>query len=60
MPDEEPVATIEGDRGAAEIFEVWRDGRLIEYRVRFDGEEMTCSNLGEAYIVAGEKTGAHT
>jgi hypothetical protein len=56
----ESVAVIEGTKGAAQIFEVWDGGRLIEYQVRFGGEVTSCRNLGEAYIVAGEKAGAKT
>ena len=56
----ESVAVIEGTKGAAQIFEVWDSGRLIEYQVRFGDEVTSCRNLGEAYIVAGEKAGAKT
>ena len=56
----ESVAVIEGTRGTAQIFEVWDGGRLLEYRVRFGDEETVCRNIGEAYIVAGEKAGAKT
>jgi hypothetical protein len=59
MPDE-PVAVIEGDKGSAAIYEVWEGGRLVEYQVRFGDETETFRNLGEAYIAAGEKAGAHT
>ena len=57
---EESVAVVEGPNGAAEIFEIWDGGRLIEYRVRFDGAVDTYENIGEAYIAAGEKTGTRT
>jgi hypothetical protein len=57
---DEPVAVIEGTNGAAQIIEVWDGGRLIEYQVRFGDEVETFANLGEAYIAAGEKAGAHT
>lgn len=60
MPDDEPVAVIEGDKGSASIYEIWEGGRLIEYQVRIDDEVETFRNLGEAYIAAGEKAGAHT
>jgi hypothetical protein len=56
----ESVAVIEGTRGSAQIFEVWDGGRLVEYRVRFGDEVTICRNIGEAYIVAGEKAGAKT
>ena len=58
--DEPPVAVIEGTHGRSEIYEVWERGRLIEYQVRFAGEVLSFRNLGEAYIVAGEKAGAKT
>lgn len=57
---EEPVAVITGPKGNAEIFESWANGRLIEYSVRFNGQTETFKNIGEAYIVAGEKTGTKT
>jgi hypothetical protein len=56
----ESVAVIEGTRGAAQIFEVWDGGRLVEYQVRFGDEVTICRNIGEAYIIAGEKAGAKT
>jgi hypothetical protein len=56
----EQVAVIEGTKGSAQIFEVWDGGRLIEYQVRFGDEVLSCRNLGEAYILAGEKAGAKT
>jgi hypothetical protein len=59
MPDE-PVAVIEGDKRSAAIYEVWEGGRLIQYQVRCGDEVETFPNLGEAYIAAGEKAGAHT
>ena len=59
MPDEE-VAVIEGPKGKAQIIEVWSDGRLIEYQVRFDGNVVKCFNIGEAYIEAGQKVGVKT
>jgi hypothetical protein len=57
---DEPVAVIEGTKGSAQIIEVWDGGRLIEYQVRFGDEVESFRNLGEAYIAAGEKAGAHT
>lgn len=59
MADEQ-VAVVEGPKGKAEIIEVWTDGRLIEYQVRFKGKSESCSNIGEAYIEAGEKVGTKT
>lgn len=58
--DDPPVAVVEGTNGKSEIYEVWDGGRLVEYQVRFGGEVESFRNLGEAYIVAGEKAGAHT
>jgi hypothetical protein len=57
---EESVARVEGPNGAAEVIEVWADGRLVEYRVSFNGTVETFANIGEAYIAAGEKTGTPT
>jgi hypothetical protein len=59
MADEQ-VAVVEGPNGNAEIIEVWEGGRLIEYQVRFNGKTEKYSNIGEAYIEAGEKAGAKT
>lgn len=60
MTDEAPVAVIEGANGKSEIYEVWDGGRLVEYQVRFGDQVESFRNLGEAYIVAGEKAGART
>jgi hypothetical protein len=61
MADEEPpVAVIEGTKGKAEIFEIWENGSLIEYQVRFEGSVEKCPSLGMAYIAAGEAAGAKT
>ena len=57
MPEEPPVAVLEGPKGRAEIFELWSGGRLIEYRTRFEGKTEMFANIGEAYIAAREKTG---
>jgi hypothetical protein len=57
---EESVAVVEGPNGAAEIVEVWDAGRLVEYKVRFNGSVETYENIGEAYIAAGEKAGTPT
>ena len=59
MADEQ-VAVIEGPKGRAEIIEVWVEGRLVEYQVRFDGSIEKCFNIGEAYIEAGAKVGVKT
>ena len=59
MADEQ-VAVVEGPKGKAKIIEIWEGGRLIEYQVRFDGAVESCSNIGEAYIEAGEKVGRKT
>jgi len=60
MADEEPVAVIEGTKGKAEIFEIWDNGSLKEYQVRYNGETESAPSLGMAYIAAGEKAGAKT
>ena len=60
MADEPPVAVVEGTKGKAEIFEIWDNGSLIEYRVLYKGETESCPSLGMAYIAAGEKAGAKT
>jgi hypothetical protein len=57
MPDEPPVAVVEGPKGKAEIFEIWNGGRLQEYQVKFEGATESCVNIGDAYITAGEKVG---
>ena len=57
---DDPVAVIEGTNGKSEIFEVWDGGRLVEYQVRFGKSVESFRNLGEAYIVAGQKAGAKT
>ena len=60
MAEAESVAVIQGPKGEARILEIWSDGRLMEYQVEVDGEKTTCANLGDAYIVAGEKVGKPT
>jgi len=60
MESEPPVNVIEGPNGKAEIFEIWSNGRLTEYRVRFNGVVEIFPNIGEAYIAAGEKAGVKT
>jgi hypothetical protein len=57
---EEVVAVIEGTKGKAEILEIWDNGTLKEYQVRFEGQNETCPSLGMAYITAGEKAGRKT
>ena len=60
LSTEECVAVVEGPKGKAEILEIWTGGRLLEYRVRFQGSTETFANIGEAYISAGESTGTPT
>lgn len=60
MTIEPPVATVEGPKGTADIFELWSGGKLVEYEVRFEGKVEKCVNIGEAYIYAGEKVGVKT
>ncbi|MGE0057327.1 MAG: hypothetical protein AB7T32_05035 [Dehalococcoidia bacterium] len=58
MPDNEPIAVIEGPKGKAEIYElVSAAAQAIEYHVTCNGETQTFNNLGEAYITAGELAG---
>lgn len=57
---EEVVAVIEGTKGKAEILEIWDNGSLKEYQVRYNGEIEAAPSLGMAYIAAGEKAGAKT
>ena len=56
------VATLEGPLGKAEIYEVPQanaDGGLqLQYEVLFNGQTETYRALGEAYLEAGEKSGA--
>jgi hypothetical protein len=60
LPEEPPVAVIEGPKGKAEIFEIWENGRLLEHQVHFNGQVESFPNIGEAYIDAGQKTGKPT
>ena len=60
MAEESSVAVVEGPNGTAEIIEVWEGGRLVEYKVNFNGQSETSVNIGEAYILAGEKAGVKT
>lgn len=58
------VATCDGPLGKAEIYEVPlenADGGLqLQYEVLFEGKVETYRALGEAYLVAGEKSGSPT
>ena len=60
MAEEETVAVLDGPNGQAKIVEIWSDGRLVEYKVDFNGKIETSVNVGEAYILAGEKVGVKT
>jgi len=60
MAEEEPVAVFEGPKGTAEIFEIWDNGSLKEYQVKFNGETEAAPSLGMAYIAAGDKAGTKT
>ena len=55
--EEEQIAVLEGPNGSATIIEIWDGGRLIEFEVRSAGKAVKCSNIGEAYIEAGEQAG---
>jgi hypothetical protein len=58
------VATLDGPLGKAEIYEVPlanADGGLqLQYEVLYDGQTEVYKALGEAYLVAGEKSGSPT
>ena len=57
MAEEEQIAVLEGPHGKAEIIEIWEGGRLLGFEVRHGGAVVKCSNIGEAYIEAGEQVG---
>jgi hypothetical protein len=60
VPDESPLAEVEGPRGTAEIFEVPRssDRRIeVDYAVVFGSERVVVPSLGEAHILANQLTG---
>jgi hypothetical protein len=57
---EECVTVVTGPKGNAEVIEVWNDGRLLAYKVKFAGGTESYPNIGEAYIAAGEKAGTPT
>jgi hypothetical protein len=57
MASDGPVATIEGTKGTAEIYEKVVE-TIIEYTVKFGEQTKVFNNLGEAYIEAGELAGA--
>ena len=60
MTNEAPVAVVEGPKGKAEIYEVFGDGRNLEYKVKHNERTDTYKSLGEAYIEAGELVGTKT
>lgn len=60
MATQMSVATVEGPKGTAEIFELWKPGESMAYEVRFQGGTETYRSLGEAYIEAGDRTGVKT
>jgi hypothetical protein len=60
MTNEAPVAVVEGPKGKAEIYEVFGDGRNLEYKVKHNNRTDTYKSLGEAYIEAGELVGTKT
>ena len=51
---------VEGPKGKAEIYEIFGDGRSLEYQVKCNGETQIYKSLGEAYIEAGELVGTKT
>jgi hypothetical protein len=60
MTTEAPVAVVEGPKGKAEIFEIFGDGRNLEYKVVCGDKTESYKSLGEAYIEAGEMVGTKT
>jgi hypothetical protein len=58
--DAAPVAVVEGPKGKAEIYEIFGDGRNLEYQVKHNDKVETFKSLGEAYIEAGEMVGTRT
>jgi hypothetical protein len=60
VTNEAPVAVVEGPKGKAEIYEVFGDGRNLEYKVKHNDRTDTYKSLGEAYIEAGELVGTKT
>ncbi len=60
MTAEAPVAVVEGPKGKAEIFEIFGDGRSLEYQVKHEGKTDVYKSLGEAYIEAGNLVGTKT
>ncbi|MPZ49055.1 MAG: hypothetical protein GEU75_07090 [Dehalococcoidia bacterium] len=62
MEDKELLATFEGPRGKAEVFEVTKPGdrplvEQIVYEIEFKGETHTRMTMGEASVVASGLTG---
>ncbi|HWO74153.1 MAG TPA: hypothetical protein VNN21_11425 [Dehalococcoidia bacterium] len=57
---EAPVAVVEGPKGKAEIYEIFGDGRNLEYQVKCNDKVETYKSLGEAYIEAGQMVGTKT
>jgi hypothetical protein len=63
MPDEDLlIATVEGPKGSADIFEVIvpDTGRTteVEYAVVYQGERHGFPSMGEAHLLANELVGA--
>ena len=56
----DPVAVVDGPNGKAEIFEIYTEGRNMEYKIVFNGQAETFPSLGEAYIEAGNRAGTKT
>ena len=53
--------TIDGPKGKAGLFEVINSGQAQpKYEVDFGGKPTTFSNMGEAYIEAGNLSGTPT
>ena len=54
------LATVDGPKGTAEIFEVTlpSTGRIeVEYKVVFEGKETGFPSMGEAHVQANELVG---
>ncbi|MEK9659600.1 MAG: hypothetical protein VW450_06635 [Chloroflexota bacterium] len=54
------VASVEGPKGKADIYEVISGSGPTTYEVSFKGKETPFLSLGEAYIEAGDKVGSPT
>ena len=60
MPNESLVTVVEGPKGKAEVYEVKQPDGSAAYELRFNGVTEIFRAMGEAYLMAGEKTGTKT